>query len=106
PRRSRTSVRSRPSRCSASTSFPRAARPRGPRPCPPARSHTQTRRLPMATVTTQLSGIEADVLRADDRRFDAMRKGDWAGLDAALADGLVYVHSPARPESTADDTPN
>jgi hypothetical protein len=24
------------------------------------------------------SAAEADVLRADDRRFEAMRKGDWA----------------------------
>jgi ketosteroid isomerase-like protein len=60
----------------------------------------------MATVTTQLSGIEADVLRADDRRFEAMRKGDWAGLDAALADDLVYVHSTARQESKAEHIAN
>jgi len=43
---------------------------------------------------------EADVLRADDRRFEAMRKEDWAALDAALADDLTYVHSSARLEST------
>ena len=42
---------------------------------------------------------EADVLRADDRRFEAMRKDDWAALDAALADDLTYVHSSARLES-------
>jgi uncharacterized protein DUF4440 len=59
----------------------------------------------MATVTTQLSGIEAEVLRADDRRFEAMRKGDWAGLDA-LADDLVYVHSTARQESKAEHIAN
>ena len=60
----------------------------------------------MATVTTPLSGIEADVLRADDRRFEAMRKGDWAGLDAALADDLIYVHSTARQESQAEHIAN
>jgi ketosteroid isomerase-like protein len=60
----------------------------------------------MATVTTQLSGIEAEVLRADDGRFEAMRKGDWAGLDAALADDLVYVHSTARQESKAEHVAN
>jgi ketosteroid isomerase-like protein len=60
----------------------------------------------MATVTTQLTGVEADVLRADDRRFEAMRKGDWAGLDAALADDLIYVHSTARQESKAEHVAN
>jgi ketosteroid isomerase-like protein len=60
----------------------------------------------MATVTTQLSGIEAEVLRADDGRFEAMRKGDWVGLDAALADDLVYVHSTARQESKAEHIAN
>jgi ketosteroid isomerase-like protein len=44
------------------------------------------------------SAAEAEVLRADDRRFEAMRKGDWAALDAALADDLTYVHSSARLE--------
>src|SRR2546426_5478088 len=60
----------------------------------------------MATVTTQLTGVEAEVLRADDRRFEAMRKGDWAGLDAALADDLIYVHSTARQESKAEHIAN
>jgi ketosteroid isomerase-like protein len=60
----------------------------------------------MATVTTQLSGIEAEVLRADDGRFEAMRKGDWAGLDASLADDLIYVHSTARQESKAEHIAN
>jgi ketosteroid isomerase-like protein len=60
----------------------------------------------MAIVTTQLSGIEAEVLRADDGRFEAMRKGDWVGLDAALADDLVYVHSTARQESKAEHIAN
>jgi len=60
----------------------------------------------MATVATQPTGIEADVLRADDRRFEAMRKGDWAGLDAALADDLIYVHSTARQESKAEHIAN
>jgi ketosteroid isomerase-like protein len=60
----------------------------------------------MATVTTQATGVEADVLRADDRRFEAMRKGDWAALDAALADELTYVHSTARLESKAEHIAN
>ena len=60
----------------------------------------------MATVTTTPTGVEADVLRADDRRFEAMRKGDWAGLDAALADDLTYVHSTARLESKAEHIAN
>ena len=60
----------------------------------------------MATVTTQATGAEADVLRADDRRFEAMRKGDWAALDAALADDLTYVHSTARLESKAEHIAN
>jgi ketosteroid isomerase-like protein len=47
-----------------------------------------------------------DVLRADDRRFDAMRKQDWSALDAALADDLVYVHSTARVESKAEHIGN
>ena len=55
----------------------------------------------MAT-TTQTTGVEADVLRADDRRFEAMKKGDWA----ALADDLIYVHSTARQESKAEHIAN
>jgi ketosteroid isomerase-like protein len=47
-----------------------------------------------------------DVLRADDRRFEAMRKGDWAALDATLADDLTYVHSTARLESKAEHIGN
>jgi ketosteroid isomerase-like protein len=50
--------------------------------------------------------MEADVLRADDRRFEAMRRGDWTALDAALADDLVYVHSTARQESKAEHIAN
>ncbi len=49
---------------------------------------------------------EAEVLRADDRRFEAMRKGDWAALDAALADDLTYVHSTARLESKKEHLAN
>ena len=60
----------------------------------------------MATTTTEMTGIEADVLRADDRRFDAMRRGDWAALDAALSDDLTYVHSTARLESKAEHIAN
>ena len=52
------------------------------------------------------SSAEADVLRADDRRFDAMRKKDWPALDATLADDLIYVHSTARLESKTDHIDN
>ena len=34
--------------------------------------------------------IDKEVLEADDRRFDAMRKQDWPALEARLADDLVY----------------
>lgn len=50
--------------------------------------------------------MEAAVLDADDRRFEAMRKGDWAALDAALADELTYVHSTARQETKAEHIAN
>jgi len=60
----------------------------------------------MATATTPTTGLEADVLRADDRRFEAMKKGDWAALDAALGDELIYVHSTARQESKAEHIGN
>jgi len=60
----------------------------------------------MASVATGLTGVEADVLRADDRRFEAMRRGDWSALDAALADALTYVHSTARLESKAEHVAN
>jgi ketosteroid isomerase-like protein len=49
---------------------------------------------------------DAEVLQADDRRFDAMRKEDWAALDAALADDLTYVHSTARLESKKEHVAN
>jgi ketosteroid isomerase-like protein len=52
------------------------------------------------------TGAEADVLRADDNRFEAMRKEDWDALDAALADDLTYVHSTARLESKAEHIAN
>ena len=60
----------------------------------------------MATSVSDLKGTEADVLRADDRRFEAMRRGDWAGLDATLADDLTYVHSTARQETKAEHIDN
>jgi ketosteroid isomerase-like protein len=60
----------------------------------------------MTAVATQPTATEADVLRADDRRFEAMRKGDWAALDAALSDDLTYVHSTARLESKAEHIAN
>jgi len=54
----------------------------------------------------EASGAEAEVLRADDGRFDAMVRGDWAALEAALADDLTYVHSTARLESKAEHVGN
>jgi len=56
--------------------------------------------------TTMTTGVETDVLRADDRRFEAMRRGDWATLDAVLSDDLTYVHSTARLESKAEHIGN
>jgi hypothetical protein len=47
-----------------------------------------------------------DVLRADDRRFEAMRKQDWSSLEDSLADDLTYVHSTARLESKAEHVGN
>jgi ketosteroid isomerase-like protein len=52
------------------------------------------------------SAAESEVLRADDRRFEAMRKEDWTALDAALADDLTYVHSSARLESKKEHLAN
>ena len=52
------------------------------------------------------TGAEADVLRADENRFEAMRKEDWNTLDLALADDLTYVHSTARLESKAEHIAN
>jgi ketosteroid isomerase-like protein len=52
------------------------------------------------------TAAEAEVLRSDDRRFEAMRKGDWTTLDAVLADDLTYVHSTARLESKAEHIGN
>jgi ketosteroid isomerase-like protein len=46
------------------------------------------------------------VLAADERRFQAMLKQDWAALDAVLADDLVYVHSTARVETKAEHLGN
>ena len=60
----------------------------------------------MASTSTETTTVEAEVLRADDQRFDAMRKQDWAALDAALADDLTYVHSTARLESKAEHIAN
>ena len=57
-------------------------------------------------VATETTGVAAEVLSADDRRFEAMRKGDWAGLDRALADDLTYVHSTARLETKAEHIAN
>src|SRR5947208_4894068 len=58
---------------------------------------------PAGTATTT---VEAEVLQADDRRFDAMRREDWAALDQTLADDLTYVHSTARLESKAEHVAN
>jgi ketosteroid isomerase-like protein len=49
---------------------------------------------------------QADVLQADDRRFEAMRKEDWSALEASLADDLTYVHSTARQETKAEHVAN
>ena len=94
-------ARSPPSRCSAGTSSRRAAEPRRSPSWPGCKEEES-----MATAVTELKGTEADVLRADDRRFEAMRRGDWAGLDAALADDLTYVHSTARLETKAEHIDN
>src|SRR3989454_8957396 len=58
------------------------------------------------SVATETTGVAAEVLSADDRRFEAMRKGDWAALDRALADDLTYVHSTARLETKAEHIAN
>jgi ketosteroid isomerase-like protein len=60
----------------------------------------------MTPMDTEPTGAVMDVLKADDHRFDAMRRGDWAALDAALADDLTYVHSTARLESKAEHLAN
>jgi ketosteroid isomerase-like protein len=49
---------------------------------------------------------QAEVLRADDRRFDAMRNGKWPELEDSLADDLVYVHSTARVETKGEHVGN
>jgi len=56
--------------------------------------------------TGTVGGAEAELLKTDDRRFEAMRRGDGAALDAALADDLTYVHSTARLESKAEHIAN
>jgi ketosteroid isomerase-like protein len=58
----------------------------------------------MSAVATE--STTAELIQADDRRFEAMRKGDWAALDAALADELTYVHSTARQETKAEHIGN
>jgi ketosteroid isomerase-like protein len=60
----------------------------------------------MAAIGIAPTATEAEVLRADDRRFEAMRREDWAALDAALSDDLTYVHSTARLESKAEHIAN
>ena len=60
----------------------------------------------MTAIATAPTATETEVLRADDRRFEAMRKDDWAALDAALADDLSYVHSTARLETKAEHIGN
>jgi len=57
------------------------------------------------TQTTNVA-VETDVLAADEARLRAMARGDWAALDAALADDLTYVHSTARLESKAEHIAN
>jgi ketosteroid isomerase-like protein len=58
------------------------------------------------TGTAAATSTETEVLQCDDRRFRAMVAGDWAALDAALADELTYVHSTARQESKAEHLAN
>jgi len=53
-----------------------------------------------------MTPTEADVLHAYDRRFEAMRKEDFAALETALADDLTYVHSTARLESKKEHVAN
>ena len=48
----------------------------------------------------------ACLVERDERRFEAMRTGDWSALDAARADDLVYVHSTARLETKAEHIAN
>src|SRR5947207_7038310 len=60
----------------------------------------------MTPMGTEPAGAEADVLRADERRFEAMRRGDWAALDSVLAEDLTYVHSTARVESKYEHVAN
>jgi ketosteroid isomerase-like protein len=60
----------------------------------------------MTTTTTGTTAVEAEILKADDGRFEAMRREDWAALDAALADDLTYVHSTARLESKTEHIAN
>ena len=60
----------------------------------------------MTPVGTEPTATETYVLRADDQRFEAMRRGDWAALDAALAEDLTYVHSTARLETKAEHIAN
>ncbi len=52
------------------------------------------------------TGAEADVLGADDKRFEAMRAEDWSALDTVLSDDLTYVHSTARLETKAEHMAN
>src|SRR5437667_10771539 len=58
----------------------------------------------MTPTGTERTTVEADVLRADDQRFDAMQRGDWPALDAGLAADLPYVTPPPRPDPKADHT--
>lgn len=60
----------------------------------------------MTPVAIEPTATEADVLRADDRRFEAMRKEDWDALNATLSDDLTYVHSTARFESKTEHIAN
>jgi len=52
------------------------------------------------------TGVEAEVISADDGRFAAMVRGDWTSLEGALAEDLTYVHSTARLESKAEHVAN
>jgi ketosteroid isomerase-like protein len=47
------------------------------------------------------SGVAADVLAAQDRRFALTIEADVAGLDAMMTDDLTYTHSSAVTETKA-----
>jgi hypothetical protein len=54
-------------------------------------------------VAAQVVGATTQaVLSAEDRRFDAMVRGDTAALRSLLADGLTYTHSDGAQQSKTE----